>query len=77
MENTLSEIDWTPLVWFPGVSESFMQRLAHNLSIRWMDGPGGGAGGGTIMREKSTDTTEGVGMQNQTVSLWQVHTHIP
>lgn len=54
-----------------------MQRLAHNLSIRWMDGPGGGAGGGTIMREKSTDTTEGVGMQNQTVSLWQVHTHIP
>lgn len=27
--------------------ESFMQGLAHNLSIRWMDGQGGGAEGWT------------------------------
>lgn len=47
MENSLSEIDWTQLVWIPSVSKSFMQGLAHNLSIRWMDGQGHVAGGGT------------------------------
>lgn len=47
MENSLSEIDWTQLVQIPSVSESFMQGLAHNPSIRWMDGQGGVAEGGT------------------------------
>lgn len=37
-EDSLSEIDRARPVWIPSVSESFMQGLVHNLSIRWMDG---------------------------------------
>jgi len=41
-----------------------MQGLAHNLSIRWMDGPGSAAEGGTENAEMSSNVTEGVGVQN-------------
>lgn len=34
-------------VWIPSVSQSFMQGLVHNLSIRWMDVWGHVAEGGT------------------------------
>lgn len=47
MEGRLSEIDWAQLVQIPSVSEPFMQGLAHNLPIRWMDVKDGLIEGGT------------------------------
>lgn len=54
MENSLSEIDWTRLLRIRCVSEAFMQGLAHNMSISWMDGQGRALEGGTESVGKST-----------------------